>query len=70
MTYNTISEMFLNTVNQYSDKKLFNYKKNNIWNSLTGSDIKSIVEKISFALHRNDIRSQDKVAILSATNYR
>ena len=70
MTYNTISEMFLNTVNQYSNKKLFNYKKNSIWNSLTGSDIKSIVEKISFALHRNDIRSQDKVAILSATNYR
>ena len=70
MTYNTISEMFLNTVKQYSDKKLFNYKKNNNWNSLTGSDIMSIVEKISFALHRNDIRPQDKVAILSATNYR
>ena len=70
MSYKTISEMFYNTVTNYSSKKLFYYKKNAIWNSLTGDDIKSIVEKIAFALHSHGIEPQDKVSILSTTNYR
>lgn len=70
MSYKTISEMFYNTVTNYSSKKLFYYKKNAIWNSLTGDDIKSIVEKIAFALHSHGVEPQDKVSILSTTNYR
>ena len=62
--------MFLNTVTNFSNKKLFYYKKDSKWNFLTGEDIRSIVEKISFALHSYNIKPQDKVAILSTTNYR
>ena len=70
MSYKTISEMFYNTVRNCSNKKLFYYKKNGIWNTLTGNDIKSIVEKITFALHSHGIEPKDKVSILSKTNYR
>tara|TARA_Y100001970_G_scaffold293785_1_gene443180 strand:- start:2679 stop:4460 length:1782 start_codon:yes stop_codon:yes gene_type:complete len=61
--------MFYHTVTNYSNKPLFNYKKDNVWNELTGSDIHSIVKKIAFSLRLNDINAQDKVAILSNTSY-
>ena len=46
------------------------YKDKNVWNSLTGKDVLSIVEKISFSLCKNDISTQDRVAILSNTTYK
>ena len=70
MQYNTISQMFYDVVNESQNKEVFFYKDKNIWNSLTGKDILSIVEKISFSLHQNDIIAKDRVAILSNTSYK
>ena len=62
--------MFLNTVDTYPDKPLFNYKENNNWIPLTGKDIKLTVSSISFALSYKNIFPKEKVAILSTTSYR
>ena len=70
MNYPTISQMFYGVVNESLDKEIFFYKKNNNWKGVTGKDILSIVKKISFSLYANDIRYQDKVAILSNTSYK
>ena len=70
MNYNTISQMFYSVASNASDKKIFFYKDKNSWNSLTGKDILSIVKKISFSLHSNDICPKDRVAILSSTSYK
>ena len=70
MKIDTISKMFLNTVDTYPDKPLFNYKENNNWIPLTGKDIKLTVSSISFALSYKNIFPKEKVAILSTTSYR
>ena len=70
MEYSTIAQMFYGVINNSLDKEVYFYKKNNQWKGLTGKDILSIVEKISFSLYANDIRYQDKVAILSNTSYK
>ena len=70
MSFNTISQMFYEVVSDSRDKNILFYKNKNVWNSLTGKDILSIVKKISFSLHQNDITTQDKVAILSNTSYK
>ena len=65
MTYNTISKMFLNTVNQYANEHILYYKHKNDWIGLTGKDIEVTVSDISFALKSFGIESGDRVAILS-----
>ena len=70
MEYSTIAQMFYENINKSLDKEIYFYKKNNQWKGLTGKDILSIVEKISFSLYANNIRCQDKVAILSNTSYK
>ena len=70
MSYDTISKMFYTVANNANDKKILFYKNKNSWKSLTGKDVLSIVKKISFSLHSNDICSKDRVAILSNTSYK
>ena len=70
MKYPTIAQMFYDIINKSLDKHIYFYKKNNKWTGLTGKDVLSIVEKISIALYANNIRYQDRVAILSNTSYK
>ena len=70
MKYPTIAQMFYGVINESLDKEIYFYKEINKWKGLTGKDILSIVEKISFSLYLNGIRYQDKVAILSNTSYK
>jgi len=68
--YSTIPAMFKEVVLSNPDKKLFNYKKNNEWLSLTGQDIYDTVESIASALRYYNLAKNDKVAILSTTSYK
>ena len=70
MNYATISEMFYDVVTTFKDKKIYYYKDGAKWKGLTGTDIKSIVQKISLSLYKNEVNPQDKVAILSNTSYK
>ena len=70
MQYKTISEMFLNTTNEYSSKPLYYYKKNNEWIGIKGSDVKSTVRNISSGLRSVGIGLGDNVAILSTNSPR
>ncbi len=70
MNYSTVSQMFYTNINESLNKEVIFYKKNNKWNGLTGKDILSLVEKISFSLYVNGLRYQDKIAILSNTSYK
>ena len=70
MSYNTISEMFYDKMKNSLDDKILFYKNKNQWNSLTGRDVLSIVEKISLSLYLHEVKHQDKVAILSNTSYK
>ena len=70
MNYSTVSQMFYTNINKSLDKEVIFYKKNNKWKGLTGKDILSLVEKISFSLYVNGLRYQDKIAILSNTSYK
>ncbi len=70
MNYSTVSQMFYTNINESLNKEVIFYKKNNKWKGLTGKDILSLVEKISFSLYVNGLRYQDKIAILSNTSYK
>ena len=70
MKYSTIAQMFYGVINESLTKEVYFYKEANKWKGLTGKDILSIVEKISFSLYLNSIRYQNKVAILSNTSYK
>ena len=70
MNYNTISQMFYNTVSNNLDKELYYYKNNSEWVPLTGKDILNTVSSIAIALKYRGINTQDKVSILSSTTYR
>ena len=70
MKYKTIAQMFYQSMNKSLDEKIIFYKDGIRWKGLTGKDVLSIVEKISFSLYTHDIRYQDKIAILSNTSYK
>ena len=70
MKYNTISQMFYNTVSNNLDKELYYYKNSSEWVPLTGKDILNTVSSIAIALKYRGINTQDKVSILSTTTYR
>ena len=68
--YTTIPQMFKDVVLSNPNKKLFNYKKDNQWFSLTGDDIYNRVESIASALRYYNFSNNDKIAILSTTSYK
>ncbi len=50
-TYSTITEMFLNTTDRFSDTYLYyNANKSGMWEGLRGKDIRHTVEDLSYAL--------------------
>jgi len=70
MKYKTIPQMFYSVINANPNKNIFNYKKDNDWIPLKGSEIKTIVENISASLLYHEITKNDKIAILSTTSYK
>ena len=70
MEYKTISQMFLNTTNEFSSKELYYYKKDNNWIGIKGSDVRVTVRNIASGLRSIGIALGDNVAILSTNSPR
>ena len=70
MEYSTLAQMFYGKINESIEKEVYFYKKSNNWKGLTGRDIRNMVSKISLSLYSNDIKYQNRVAILSNTSYK
>ena len=70
MNYKTIPEMFFSVIEEQKDKNILNYKKNDNWVPITGSEVKKIVENLSGSLLYLDLKPKDKVSILSTTSYK
>lgn len=70
MNYKTIPEMFFSIVDANKEKNYFNYKEDNAWVSLSGSQISTLVNQISAALAYLDCNKQDKISIMSTTSYK
>ncbi|MBC8256070.1 MAG: long-chain fatty acid--CoA ligase [Candidatus Marinimicrobia bacterium] len=65
MTYTTVSQMFGHVTNENLNKKLYFYKKDNDWIGLSGSDIRSTVKDLAFALQSLGVSKGSNVALLS-----
>ena len=70
MTYNTVSQMFDYITNKHSSKKLYFYKKADEWYGISGSEVRSTVKDIAFALRSLDIEKGSNVAIMSTNSPR
>ena len=68
MDFKTVSELFKNTVNQYSSKELYYYKKGRDWSSINGKTILYTVTDITNALISKSTSKNDKVGILSTNS--
>ena len=65
MNYNTIAEMFLNTVSKHGNKEIFYYKKGNDWSSINGKTILYTVTDLSNAILGQNLLKGDRVGIIS-----
>ena len=65
MKHKTIAQMFNYVTNEFSNTKLYHYKKQNEWIGISGSAIRSTVKDLSFALKSLDVTKGSNVAILS-----
>ncbi len=65
MTYSTVSRMFNQVTNDHLNRDLYFYKKDNKWRGISGSEIRSTVKDIAFALQSLGIGKGDNVALLS-----
>ena len=66
MTYSTITEMFLNSTTEFSDKYLYYYtNRKDHWEGLRGKDIRHTVEDLTFALKSLGLGKGVQGAILS-----
>lgn len=70
MNYKTIPEMFFSVIEEQENKNILNYKLNDNWIPILGSEIKEIVESLSGSLLYLELAPKDKVAILSTTSYK
>ena len=68
MNFKTISDLFKNTVDKYSSKELYYYKKGSDWSSINGKTILYTVTDITNALISKSILKGDKVGILSTNS--
>ena len=57
--------MFNHVTNEYPNKELYFYKKDNEWIGLSGSEIRSTVKDLAFALQSLGIGKSSNVALLS-----
>ena len=65
MNFPTISQMFNHVTNENLSKQLYFYKKDNAWVGISGSEIRSTVKDIAFALKSLDVGKGSNVALLS-----
>ena len=65
MIFPTVSKMFNQITIDHLNRPLYYYKKLDKWQGLSGSEIRSTVKDVSFALKSMEIGSGDTVAILS-----
>ena len=63
MSFNTISEMFLQSTGSFSDKASCYEKIDGAWKELTYSEVKILVERFAAGLSSLGIQAGDKVAI-------
>ena len=70
MNYKTIPEMFFSVIEEQKNKNILNYKLNDNWVPITGSEIKETVESLSGSLLHLGLKPKDKVAILSTTSHK
>ena len=52
MTFSTVSQMFEQITKEHSARKLYFYKKTGEWHGISGSEIRSTVKDLAFALER------------------
>ena len=65
MSFNTISEMFLQSTGSFQNKAAYYEKINEEWKSYTYGDVKNLVERFAAGLSSLGIQAGDKVAIQS-----
>lgn len=70
MTYTTIPEMFLQSIETYGDKDAYFEKINNKWINLTYKEVGRQVANFASGLKSLGVKKEDKVAILSHNNPR
>ncbi|MBL7059666.1 MAG: AMP-binding protein, partial [Candidatus Marinimicrobia bacterium] len=70
MTYQTISEMFSQSVNANKEKPAYFEKIDDKWEPLTYGDVETLVERFAAGLASLGIGKDDKVAIQSANRVR
>lgn len=68
MKFKTVSELFTNTVTEYSSKELYYYKKGSDWSSINGKTILYTVTDITNALISKSVSKNTKVGILSTNS--
>ena len=67
-SFNTIAELFKNTVNKYPNKELYYYKKGHDWSSINGKTILYTVTDIANAILGQGMLRGDKAGIISSNS--
>jgi long-chain acyl-CoA synthetase len=70
MAFNTIPEMFLQAVQEYTDKMAYFEKKEGEWKGYSFGEVGHLVERFAGGLSHLGVKKGSKVAILSTNNPR
>ena len=65
MSYITIADMFIQSIEKYADNPAFFDKINGEWQGKTYKDAGEIVENLASGLASLGVQKEDKIAILS-----
>ena len=68
MSFNTISELFKNTVDKHPNKELYYYKKGHDWSSINGKTILYTVTDITNGILDQGLNKGDKAGIISTNS--
>jgi long-chain acyl-CoA synthetase len=61
----TMPEVFADALLGGTERKLYNFKKNEKWESFTYQDVYETIQRIGFGFHALGLKQRDKVGILS-----
>ena len=65
MEFNTIAELFQNTIKKHPNKELYYYKKGRDWSSINGKTISYTVKDISMSILSQNLIKGDRVGIIA-----
>ena len=65
MEFNTIAELFQNTIKKHPNKELYYYKKGRDWSSINGKTISYTVKDISMSILSQNLLKGDRVGIIA-----